>query len=51
MLNYIPQENISCIYRTNGNRTIAMHNRFVCKPGRIMAHKRFMAYVAAKPGA
>ncbi|KAK4687076.1 hypothetical protein P7C73_g3035, partial [Tremellales sp. Uapishka_1] len=29
--------------------TIAMHNRFVCKPGRIMALKRFMAYIAAKP--
>ncbi|ORY32010.1 hypothetical protein BCR39DRAFT_525191 [Naematelia encephala] len=28
--------------------TIAMHNRFVCKPGRIMALKRFMAYIAAK---
>lgn len=25
-----------------------MHNRFVCKPGRIMALKRFMAYVATK---
>ena len=23
-----------------------MHNRFVCKPGRIMALKRFMAYIA-----
>ncbi|KAI0477490.1 hypothetical protein GGR56DRAFT_411310 [Xylariaceae sp. FL0804] len=31
--------------------TIAMHNRFVCKPGRIMALKRFMAYVATKPDA
>ncbi|WVQ63905.1 uncharacterized protein L199_002061 [Kwoniella botswanensis] len=29
--------------------TIAMHNRFVCKPGRIMALKRFMAYLATKP--
>lgn len=29
-------------------RTIALHNRFVCKPGRIMALKRFMAYIAEK---
>ncbi|WVQ83403.1 hypothetical protein IAT38_005544 [Cryptococcus sp. DSM 104549] len=29
--------------------TIAMHNRFVGKPGRIMALKRFMAYIATKP--
>ncbi|WWD16904.1 hypothetical protein CI109_101336 [Kwoniella shandongensis] len=29
--------------------TVAMHNRFVCKPGRIMALKRFMAYIATKP--
>ncbi|OXB38058.1 hypothetical protein LQV05_005949 [Cryptococcus neoformans] len=28
--------------------TIALHNRFVCKPGRIMALKRFMAYIAEK---
>ena len=26
-----------------------MHNRFVTKPGRFMALKRFMAYVASKP--
>jgi hypothetical protein len=26
-----------------------MHNRFVCKPGRIMALKRFMEYIATKP--
>jgi hypothetical protein len=30
-------------------RTIALHNRFIGKPGRFMALKRFMAYIATKP--
>ena len=31
--------------------TIAMHNRFVCKPARFMALRRFMKYVSEKEDA
>ena len=44
----VPGDVIRFAAVTDALRTIAMHNRFVGKPGRLMALKRFMDYIAKK---